>query len=415
MLLNNNPPYYIKSFKHSISQSADRALNEKFWQEINKNDRFWSGSLDNTELNKVVWFNKALNVLMLKWLYRISFLYDDFPTNALSQFEALVMKEQKIRNRVRGPCAIDRANKYRFQYNTTIDKTFPKYKFHNDIPDLETLMFDRAKKIKSTGQTIQFFWSGGIDSTAALCILNEVCPEQLMVQMTPSSIDENERYYNKIVRHLQHNIHTKENIYFVANPQKYVVVECGAADALYGSIGRDHLYGNRTRVWRLRNRFGRSSRRYRFFQDYNYDKKTINLANICPFYEIEDIEKYFINHIIDGSIKPFDRDNDSNYINEKMALRDIIAKYTHDVEFAYGKVGNWSIRANEKKLRILRAGLNPRLSGTIKEALQNKIVYNILAILDNGTILNRSNFRSTNLIQFINLDALPELKNWALR
>jgi hypothetical protein len=238
-----------------------------------------------------------------------------------------------------------------------------------------------------------------------------------MVQMTPSCIDENRRYYNKTVRYLEHNIHVEDNLYSVANPQKYLVVECSAADALYGSIGHDHLHGNLTRVWRMRNRFGRSARRYRFFQDYNYDKKTINLTNIWPFYETEDIEKYFMNCIIDGSIVPFDREDDDNYVKEKMALRDIVAKYTHDVEYAYGKISNWSIRANEKKLRLLRAGTGKPGAGNIdkqkkllflpwKDILNKMSIYNLLAILDNGTVVNKSNFRSTSPMQLLNLDAI---------
>jgi hypothetical protein len=216
--------------------------------------------------------------------------------------------------------------------------------------------------------------------------------------MTPSSIEENPRLYESLVKNLKHDIHEGDDVYSTANPDKYLVVECGAADALYGSMGGDHLHGDKTRIWRLRNRFGRASRRFRFFQ--NWNKDTINLDNIWPFYETPQIEQWFINRLIEGDIEPFDRDDVENYPKQKLAFRKIIEKWTGDSEYAWNKTGEWSIRANQSTIRDLRE------SGSAKDA------YKLLAITSDGKCVNRENFRNKAVFPYLNTQYFPELKVW---
>jgi hypothetical protein len=352
-----------------------------------------------------VYYNVMLNPLMLKRINNANNVHEDFPTDHVRKgFIEATLKEQKIRNKTRGTCAIDRTGEYQFQYNTVGQTMLPFEWFDQSgsIVDsqwcLENLLVERASKIKNQDKEVQFFWSGGVDSTTALAILKDVCPDQLMIQMTPSSIEENPRLYESLVKNLKHDIHEGDDVYSTANPDKYLVVECGAADALYGSMGGDHLHGDKTRIWRLRNRFGRASRRFRFFQ--NWNKDTINLDNIWPFYETPQIEQWFINRLIEGDIEPFDRDDVENYPKQKLAFRKIIEKWTGDSEYAWNKTGEWSIRANQSTIRDLRE------SGSAKDA------YKLLAITSDGKCVNRENFRNKAVFPYLNTQYFPELKVW---
>ena len=361
----------------------------------------------------IVYYNTSLNMIMYNWLCRLSVFYDDFPFDAADSFWDLVEKEQKIKKRVRGTCVIDRENTHKFQYNTLGDGGVP-FEYVKSQP-LEDLMFRRAEKIKETGRPVQFFWSGGVDSTAALCIMDQVLPDgQMMVQMTPTSIEENPNFYNQRVKPYDHNIYEGKNLYSVADPNRFIVVECGAADALYGSMGGAHLLGDATRVWRMRNRFGRTSRRYRFFQDYPGD--TINLDNIWPFYESRGIEQWFVNSILSKTIKPFDRNDEAGYVNQKKALRDIIFKHTGDEEYAYGKTGVWSIRANEDKIEGESASATKLIKDITNAppwlvAMDAK--YKVMAITDDGKVLNRDNFREWALIPLLNTNAIPQVGEYS--
>ena len=357
-------------------------------------------------IKKFVYYNVMLNPLMLKRITNAQNIHEDFPTEQVrAGFITATLKEQKVRNRTRGTCAIDRTGEYQFQYNTVGQPMRMPFEWEDQsghVVDaqwcLENLLVERAMKIKKQDKEVQFFWSGGVDSTTALAILKEVCPDQLMIQMTPSSIEENPRLYESLVKNLKHDIHEGDDVYSTANPDKYLVVECGAADALYGSMGGDHLHGDKIRVWRLRNRFGRASRRYRFFQ--NWTKDTINLDNIWPFYETPQIEQWFINRLIEGDIEPFDRDDVENYPKQKIAFRNIIEKWTGDAEYAWNKTGVWSIRSNQSTIRDLRE------SGSAKNA------YQLLAIAEDGKCMTRENFRNKRVFPYLNTEYCPELEDW---
>ena len=345
---------------------------------------------------RVIWYSLAYSRIIKSRLYRLTVVHDDFPWDAGQRFADVRKLEDRFRNRVRGTCVVDRENKKRFQFHTISDGGMPfAYK---ETQSLEDLMFQRANKIKETGKPVQFFWSGGIDSTAALSILDQVLPDgQLMVQLTPTSIEENPNFYNQRIKPYDHDVYEGKNLYSVADPNRFVVVECGAADALYGSMGGDHLVGNATQLWRMRNRFGRTSRRYRFFQDFPGDK--INVDNIWPFYESKGIEQWFINNIISGDIKPFNRDNAADYVNQKTALREIIRKHTGDEEYARNKIGVWSIRANEDKIGMVRAGQQP--------------VYKVLAILEDGTLIHRDHaWQGRPFLMYLNYERFPDVKEW---
>tara|TARA_R100000808_G_scaffold25055_2_gene61012 strand:- start:2023 stop:3069 length:1047 start_codon:yes stop_codon:yes gene_type:complete len=345
----------------------------------------------------LVFYNKGYTNYIRNWLQHMVNMENGFPESALADFIDHIAKEKKIMNRVRGTCIVDRCHKYRYTFQTTSD-TMPPFEYSNSA-SLEELMFRRAEQIINRKKPIQFFWSGGIDSTAALAVLLKFGTPRIHIELTPSSIEECPGYWPVVAKH-HHKIHTDDSLFAVADPTNHVVVECGSADALYGSMGEDHLKGDLKRVWYIRNRFGRVSRRYRFFQ--NFKGHRINLENIMPFYDEEMIEKYFINRIIDGSLVPFNRDDDSEHLKNKMELRNIIASHTNLEGWAFSKAGNWSIRNNEKKIREIRANILPR--------------YYLMAIKDDGTCINRNNSGIMNKLPNLTImQDNKDLKDWCAR
>ena len=95
----------------------------------------------------------------------------------------------------------------------------------------------------------------------------------------------------------------------------------------------------------MKRRFLVNDRKYRFFLHTPED--ILNLNNIEPFYETLDIEQFFMNKILDGSLKNTNR-NDDVYLTCKVDLRNIIREYYKEVGDTL--LGIMSIRGNEKSI-----------------------------------------------------------------
>ena len=127
---------------------------------------------------RVIWYSLAYSRIIKSRLYRLTVIHDDFPWDAGQRFANVRNLEDRFRQKVRGTCVVDRENKKRFQFHTISDGGMPFV--YKETQSLEDLMFQRANKIKETGKPVQFFWSGGIDSTAALSILDQVLPDEFL-------------------------------------------------------------------------------------------------------------------------------------------------------------------------------------------------------------------------------------------
>ena len=298
-------------------------------------------------------------------------------------------------------CLVDRNDEYKFIFDTHSQDTMLPFEYKK-IDRLEDLMYERAHELSKRNEIIQFFWSGGVDSTAALLVLKDVCPkEQFFVQMTPTSIEENPLVWEKLVKNLPHKIYKGEHLFSVANT-KYLVVECGSADQLYNSsdvlnrqrskfvsASRGFLKStgsNLKRTWYIRRRFACVHRRYRFFAHSPQDQ--LKLDNIQPFYDSPDIEQYFMNKIIDGSltytirgaVRPDGTYQDWTssksgpiYKTMKQEFRDILREF--DKDMGDNLLGALSIRPNEKSLVIRHEG--------------GKARWGVMAITETGKVIHR--------------------------
>ena len=316
-----------------------------------------------------------------------------------------VERYKRLAMRFFTPCIIDRSNKINLLFDSySHDRMLPfEYK---KTDKLEDLMYERAHELSKRNEIIQFFWSGGVDSTAALLVLKDVCPkDQFFVQMTPTSIEENPLVWDKLVRKLDHKIYKGEHLYTVPHT-KYLVVECGSADQLYNVVStvpghkqnmeiirnqrdrRGFDYGQRLsnakRLWYVRRRFLCGHKRYRFF-GHSFQNQ-INLDNIQPFYDSPDIEQYFMNRILEGSLTYSPRGMDPNvpfgdfspsgliYKKQKQELRDILREF--DKDMGDNLLGQLSIRPNEKSLVASK-----RFNGTAGK-------WSVMAITETGEVIH---------------------------
>jgi len=96
---------------------------------------------------------------------------------------------------------VDRSNVIKLPFGTYLldEHKFPIY--NTNVKDLESVMIDRAKHFIDINKKIYLWWSGGIDSTAALIafILAGVKKDQLTVVCNYDSIKEYPLFYNDYI------------------------------------------------------------------------------------------------------------------------------------------------------------------------------------------------------------------------
>ena len=289
---------------------------------------------------------------------------------------------------------LNRLTDEQYVFNTsthTLNMPYIEYKHWPewDMDDPTDAFMSSAEILASKGKTIDFFWSGGIDSTAALIALNEICPKQLHVIIGHST--EYPEYYDKVVRHLDHTIDTSNNVFSIANPDKNILCPCGQGDEVFGAPGMgkarlkyectpELLYNG----WELKREYKWTSGSLRFVQEFGGDKMDMN--NHLPFYVQEPLEKWSINQHrkgLNGSelftynpkSLPMNYLKDEYYVKFKIPMRNFIYKFTKDKKYAYEK---------GKLLSLVRAQPLPLHHPECPEP-------KVWGIIDDGTILTRDN------------------------
>lgn len=238
-------------------------------------------------------------------------------------------------------CIIDRETLQHpiFKISSIVPIIKKEYNSEYDTITFEELCFKRASELCSMNNIIQFFWSGGIDSTCALSVLKEVCPENLNVFYTESSIKENYKFYKNYLESKKiHSTFVTDDISSVGDDDM-IMCDCTNADMLWGDVRienvpikyRNFIYSkDYYHYWYLRHRL--IKQRFKLYK--GYQKDTFNLSNYQPFYDTQDFEQLFLNKIISGELKAFNR---KNSLGEKKAARNLIYKYTGDKDYAYNK------------------------------------------------------------------------------
>jgi hypothetical protein len=290
-----------------------------------------------------------------------------------------------------------------------MEKYFPviNYQYSPEIrrEDFNDLMMKRAQELASMDRVIDVLYSGGIDSTAIVLALMEVCPrDQLHIIAGGTSVIRHyEKLWDNYVSDGWHTLDESGNLYGQAKPDKHLFVTGAGADVLFGMV-RYHpkvdgtgtgdidegaelskIYAwpsvkiegdeewNYERWWPVI-RYSLLTQSFMFIQ--NITCKKISLHNFQPFFWDVDIRKWAINEHINKNMFWFHegpRSSDERFIKAKMMLRDFIAQW--DKDYAY----------NKGKTRLME----DQAQKEFFSPLANN--FNVKAITDNGTIVDRDN------------------------
>ena len=254
-----------------------------------------------------------------------------------------------------------RSHDKQYTYRTSTEHMpWIEYKQWPEVQNLTTdeIFIKAAESLASHGKTIDFFWSGGIDSTAALCALVEVCPKQLRILIGGGT--EYEDYFNKVIKgNIDYEIDNDMSLYSMAKADKHIWSWCGEIDQYTGGAlyitDHDKLLDTEWLFERLEiqreSRF--ALRMFRFISDFPGDK--IDMSNCLPFYTDPWIEKWMIREHHkrkDGTLWPFwawndltatapwenenAHDDEDFYLTCKKDMRNMIYNFTKDAEYAFG-------------------------------------------------------------------------------
>jgi hypothetical protein len=290
-----------------------------------------------------------------------------------------------------------------------MEKYYPvlDYKYYPEVEnaDFNDLMIKRAEELRDMGKHIEVFYSGGVDSTAMLYALREVCPrEQLhIIAGGDAVIKHYPKLWEDYVIKGPHRLDMTGNIYGMANPDTNVYTSGCEADRLFGSVGYPPQVDDAVRdpnkalgyaidpkkkpnlddpendewnyeMWWTITRYTFITQSFRFLQNIKADE--IDLENYQPFFRDPDIHKWAINQHYNRNMFWYNhspRSDPERFQKAKMMLRDFIAQY--DKEYAYG-IG---------KTRLMEG----RAQKEFYSPLPND--FRVKAITSKGTVVHKDN------------------------
>ena len=238
-------------------------------------------------------------------------------------------------------------------------------------------MFETAQLIADEGKTIDFFWSGGLDSNAALLAFNELGLEkQLRILMGGRM--ESPDLFEKIVKgrmeYVWDETSTQAVVYGMARPDVNVLCSLGECDPMFGCksnfAGRGIGVTDQFECWETKRRYYSSHNTWRYVTNFSGD--WVDLDNYMPFVMQPPIEKWLCNHVVAGDMIYYDLTHDGwgdwyktgeapnapsqeYYKKCKMMIRDFIYEIIGDRYLAYEqpKVASGLRLNTESSLRVL--------------------------------------------------------------
>ena len=308
--------------------------------------------------------------------------------------EAQVQQKQRRElmystHQMTGPL-LDRKDKEQFVFQTYSDhlpwienKNYPEY----EIP-FEDVIMECAQRIADTGKIIDFWWSGGVDSTSALTAFNEICPKQLHVIIGKHT--EYPEYYDRLVKHLDHSVNESNNVLGKdANPKEHILCTAMCADLLFGGSNwneeeGDESWNKAKDGWEAKRQYKLAASSWKFISEFQGNK--LDIDNYMPIYILEPMEKWAINKWRRDEIIFFNSDQTSkkHYLKCKMYMRDYLSKY-HPDWYAYGK---------NKEISLPRAQALPNYGATTYKT-------RIWAITQDGDIIHEDNIKEYNWRDFL--------------
>ena len=375
----------------------------------------------NVENKNLVWWNSDFNSLIKDWLINNRLdLLDSYNNSLLLEKEIFQnMGSNSYRFQV-VTGLIDRKHETQFMYNTKSNskwipyQEFPKQSFTD-------CMFDAAQSIADEGKTIDFFWSGGLDSTAMLIAFNELgLHKQLRIIMggSPETPDLFDKIIKGRIDHVIDETSTLTNTYSIAKPDEHVWTGGVEADTMFGA--KANLYGvdvsvkDNVESWNLKRRYNHTYRLFRMIANCNLD--WIDVKNHKSFYTHPSIQKFAINHTLSGEMVFYDLTDggwgldpwlstigynenakgQKHYLSCKMPIRDFVYSITKDnyISYELPKV------ASEYRMRFEKS-LDPSMTYAKKSM---SLLRNI-AVTGKGEVITRDNFLDRDWSEYLNISS----------
>ncbi len=330
--------------------------------------------------------------------------WQEFDDDFKEEFNFKLEEEQYYLKKVNRPTSWflnDKLGEKEFLFNMS-QRHYPKvdYEYTDNLPSFSDMMFERAIELRDMNKQIDLLYSGGLDSVAVLYALVEVCPkDQLRIIMgDETSITVYPKGYKNIVGHLSYEF-ADGNLFGVANIDTNIFTTGSEADRLFGSTGYPHSRNinterytqsendydyNHNNWWNI-TRFTRITQSFSKLQNINIEK--FPMENYQPFFLCPSFEKFAINTHHDRKMiwyadhwtKPED------FLKCKMELRNFVARW--DKEFAYTVVKTEMLFSIQKEM-ILPLPTN----------------YNVLAITEDGVVVNRKNIMEYMSTDFLTIN-----------
>jgi hypothetical protein len=342
-------------------------------------------------------------------------------------------------------CGIDIEEEYPFGLNTQPIYLIPPMEPWDDKPLLKDLLYQKARSLVNDGRQIDCMWSGGLDSTATLLILNDLCAKgQLHVILSEGSIKEYPRLYEVLVKKLPHRI-SNGNIRSLIDYDN-ITVHGNEADTHYGMTGlATPLWKTNTFYFKVR--YGHQNRVMRDLGGIPFDKIRIEepkfkehnyfIPHTESLFTDWDVTRWFIDmHLrneivfnrspqhgdfkgntykeVDEKLKQYDVAKSEDFLCEderelhfntgtrilqsttyqglKMELRDFIAEHTDDIDYAYSKGDTASY--SHGQIDMFESSKHPDIN---PEGLESR---NVGVCLD-GEVIRRDQLDSLDPYDFI--------------
>ncbi len=330
--------------------------------------------------------------------------WQEFDDDFKEEFNFKLEEEQYYLKKVNRPTSWflnDKLGEKEFLFNMS-QRHYPKvdYEYTDNLPSFSDMMFERAIELRDMNKQIDLLYSGGLDSVAVLYALVEVCPkDQLRIIMgDETSITVYPKGYKNIVGHLSYEF-ADGNLFGVANIDTNIFTTGSEADRLFGSTGYPHSRNinterytqsendydyNHNNWWNI-TRFTRITQSFSKLQNINIEK--FPMENYQPFFLCPSFEKFAINTHHDRKMvwyadhwtKPED------FLKCKMELRNFVARW--DKEYAY------TVVKSEMLFSVQTEMILPLLPN-----------YNVLAITEDGVVVNRKNIMEYMSTDFLTIN-----------
>ena len=347
--------------------------------------------------NKLVYWNMGFLKQAQKWIEKEHPLF-------LQEWEMLLKADLALSRRAgyatSSQSTLDRAEEFETVFHT--QPLIPWIPF-KEYPreDFDDCMYKSAQLIADKGKTIDFFWSGGLDSNAALLAFNELgLHKQLHVIMGGKL--ETPEMFEKVVKgrmdYTWEQTSSAEAFYGIAKLDEHLLCTCSEFDVMFGGKGNFAARGTKVKnpdSWEVKRRY--YTARHGWGMSLNFKGDWVDINNYMPFVMQPPLEKWLCNFVLDDKMLYHDVSDDSWenkegtwrttgdapntpgqewYKQVKMPLRDFLYKLTKDEYLCYHKPK----LASMLRLRGRRAGR--------KDQAKSRI----LAITNGGDVVDINNF-----------------------